>query len=235
MRSTGNSPNTPLAGACLRDAEVWIFDLDNTLYPAASRLFDQVDRNITRFICERLDLDWDDAHKIQKSYFREHGTTMRGMMSNHGTDPDDFLAFVHDIDLAAVPRDDRLDAALSRLPGRKIVFTNGSVDHAQRVMEKVGVAEHFETIFDIVASEFTPKPEPSVYQQLIDSHAIRPETAVMVEDMARNLEPAAALGMTCVWVHTENAWGQEGSENDYVHHVTDDLTGWLTDLTALKN
>ncbi len=232
MNVTSNSPNAPLSGARLRDAEVWIFDLDNTLYPAASRLFDQVDRNITRFICERLDLEWDDAYKIQKSYFRQHGTTMRGMMSNHGTDPEDFLAFVHDIDLATVPRDERLDAALSRLPGRKIVFTNGSVDHARRVMEKVGVARHFETVFDIVASEYTPKPEPSVYQRLIDSHAIRPETAVMVEDMARNLEPAAALGMTCIWVHTENAWGQEGSENDYVHHVTDDLTGWLSALTA---
>lgn len=214
----------------LRETETWIFDLDNTLYPASCRLFDQVDRNITQFIMAELDLEWDEAYRIQKSYFREHGTSMNGLMKLHGIDPEHFLAFVHDIDLAPVEANPAMDRALAALPGRKVIFTNGSVEHAHRVSTKLGVRNHFEEIFDIVASDYRPKPNPAVYRDLTEKHDIRPEGAVMVEDMARNLKPAADMGMTCVWVRTDTTWGQEGSEGEHVHHIVDDLTAWLIDV-----
>jgi putative hydrolase of the HAD superfamily len=216
----------------LAEAEVWLFDLDNTLYPASCRLFDQVDRNITRYIAEHLDLAWEDAYRKQKTFFRQHGTTMRGLMTEHGTDPDHFLAYVHDIDLTPVDADPVLDQALSRLKGRKIIFTNGSVAHAEGVMNKLGVAHHFEAVFDIVASDYRPKPEPQVYDKLVREHAIPAPKAVMVEDIARNLKPAHDLGMACVWVKTDSQWAQEGADDDHVHHVVDDLPRWLKELTG---
>lgn len=219
-------------GAALREAETWIFDLDNTLYPASCRLFDQVDRNITRFIMQFLEIDWDAAYALQKGYFRQHGTTMNGLMTLHGADPHEFLAFVHDIDLAPVDRNPAMDAALGKLPGRKIVFTNGSVDHAAGVMDALGVAHHFEAVFDIVASDYRPKPEPAVYAKFVAEHGIEPTASVMVEDMAKNLKPAHDLGMTCVWVRTESDWARDGHEGDHVHHVVDDLTDWLVEVAG---
>jgi len=213
--------------------ETWIFDLDNTLYPASCRLFDQVDRNITRYIIEHFGLGWDDAKRMQKTYFKEHGNTMRGLMILHGTDPSHYLDFVHDIDLSPVAADPNLDQALHRLDGRKVIFTNGSTRHAERVMKKLGVEHHFEGIFDIVDAECIPKPEPVVYAKLIEEYTIEPTRSVMIEDMARNLVPAAAMGMTTVWVRTDSAWGQDGSEGEHIDHVIDDLAGWLTDLTQL--
>jgi len=216
----------------LEEAEAWLFDLDNTLYPASCRLFDQVDRNITQFIMQYLSLDWQEAYKVQKTYFREHGTSMRGMMDNHGTDPAEYLDFVHKIDLTPIDANPAMDAALARLPGRKIIFTNGSVMHAEGIMEKLGIRDHFEAIYDIVASDYRPKPNPAVYDDLVPTHNLTPDRCVLLEDMARNLEPAAAMGMTCVWVSSENDWGREGAENDYVHHVVDDLTDWLAQITT---
>ncbi len=211
----------------LANAAVWIFDLDNTLYPASCNLFSQVERNMTQFIIDLLEVEHDVAHGLQKKYFREHGTTMRGLMHHHGVEPAAFLDFVHDIDLSDVPDDPILDAHLSCLPGRKLIFTNGSIDHAKRITRHLGVDHHFDDIFDIVASDFIPKPDPAVYVSLIKKFGVEPASSVMVEDMARNLRPAAELGMSTVWVRTDTTWGIEGSNEDYVHHIADDLTNWL--------
>jgi len=225
------------ASAALKNDEIerietWIFDLDNTLYPASSRLFDQIDRNMTRFIMARLDLDWDAAHKLQKSFFREHGTTMRGLMSNHGTDPVEFLDFVHEIDLAAIAPDPGLNQALERLPGRKVIFTNGSTDHANNITAHLGIDHHFDATFDIIDSDYTPKPDPGVYTKMTTELGINPATAIMFEDMARNLVPAADMGMVTVWVRTDVHWGVEGSDGDHIDHVADDLGKWLGALTG---
>ena len=208
--------------------ETWVFDLDNTLYPASSRLFDQVDRKITEFIMQALDLEWDAAYKKQKKLFREYGTSMRGMMTEHGTSPDEYLDYVHNIDLSPIPASPDLDEALGQLDGRKVIFTNGSTHHATNVTAKLGITHHFDGIFDIVDSQFTPKPDLGVYEKMIANFGLNPKTAVMVEDMARNLVPAAALGMTTVWVRTDSDWAREGSVGDHIHHVVDDLTDWLT-------
>lgn len=228
-------PRPPLDD--LQAAETWVFDLDNTLYPASCRLFDQVDWNITRYVSNLLDLPLEQARALQKTYFRQHGTTMRGLMSLHDVDPIHFMDAVHDIDLDPVDPAPRLDAALGKLAGRKVIFTNGDVRHAERVTEKLGVRHHFEAVFDIVASDYDPKPAPHVYDKFIRDHAIKPTTAVMVEDMARNLAPAHALGMTTVWVRPPDdggnvTWATDGYEDGHIHHVVDDLIGWLESVVS---
>lgn len=210
----------------------WIFDLDNTLYPASCRLFDQVKVRIRQYIRENLGLSDGEALALQKRYFQEHMTTLRGLIVNDGIDPHHFLDFVHAVDLSAIAPNPALEAAIAALPGRKVIFTNGSVSHAERVMEKVGIGRHFEAIFDIVASDFIPKPEIGVYRRLCTEHRIEPTEAVMIDDMPRNLAPAHALGMTTVLVKTDDAdadFNWAGSEVDptFIHHVTEDLAAFL--------
>jgi putative hydrolase of the HAD superfamily len=209
-------------------AEAWLFDLDNTLYPAAMDLFGQIDQKMRAYIAEFLGLDVDAAYALQKRYFQEYGTSMRGLMERHGMDPAPFLAHVHDIDVTVLDPAPALGEALAALPGRKLVFTNASTAHAERVLRRLGIDSHFHDVFDIAAAGFRPKPEPEIYRKLIDRHAIEPRRAVMVEDMARNLTPAAALGMTTVWVRTGSDWGAFGAEATHIHYVVDDLVTWLS-------
>ncbi|MFI4986974.1 MAG: pyrimidine 5'-nucleotidase [Alphaproteobacteria bacterium] len=223
----------PAVGA-LAHVAVWIFDLDNTLYPASCRLFDQVDRRIGQFIAESFGLDPLAARALQKQYFRTYGTTLRGLMSEHDVDPHAFLDYVHHIDRSAIPPAPALDAALARLAGRKLVFTNGSADHAAKVMAQLGIAHHFEAVFDVVAAGFLPKPDPACYRLLLERHAIAPESAAMVDDIPRNLAPAAALGMTTVWLMAETEFGRLDETDGHIHHRTGDLTGFLEAVLAAR-
>jgi putative hydrolase of the HAD superfamily len=218
------------AASRLGDIETWIFDLDNTLYPASCRLFDQIHLRMTRFVADRLKLTPEAALTVQKTYFREHGTTLRGLMTVDRIDPDDFLAFVHEVDLSSVPRDPILVAALAALPGRKIVHTNGSRRHAERLLDHLGIAASFCGIVDIAAADYQPKPALAGYYTLLRQHQVTPATALMAEDMAKNLVPAAALGMTTAWVRNPIDWAAAGSEGDHIDHVVDDLGRFLTDI-----
>jgi putative hydrolase of the HAD superfamily len=217
-------------GRSLREIETWIFDLDNTLYPASCRLFDQIHARMTRFIADRLDLTLEAALTVQKTYFRAHGTTLRGLMTVDRVDPEDFLNFVHQVDLSGVPRDAVLIAALAALPGRKIVHTNGSQRHAERLLDHLGIAASFCGIVDIAAAGYEPKPELAGYHTLLQRHRVNPVTALMVEDMAKNLVPAATLGMTTAWVRNSVDWATDGSKSDHIHHVVVDLGGFLADI-----
>jgi putative hydrolase of the HAD superfamily len=221
-----------IPAAPLAQAQTWIFDLDNTLYPASCNLFAQVDTRIGAFIAEMLDVDAEEAHRLQKHYFRTYGTSLRGLMLHHSVDPHVFLDFVHRIDLTRIPPDPALDRALARLPGRKVVFTNGSAKHAENVMARLGVSQHFEAVFDIVAADYFPKPEPFVYDVMVRRHWIDPRRAVMIEDLPKNLVPAHAMGMTTVLVRTGSDWAQDGADGEHIHHVTDDLVAWLGDIVA---
>jgi len=223
--------HTPANPVNIADVETWIFDLDNTLYPASCDLFAQIDVRMRDYVSEFLDLESEEAYRKQKEYFRQYGTTLRGMMMCHDMDPHEFLDHVHDIDVNPVLPSPDLDAALERLPGRKLIFTNATVDHAERVMERLGVSRHFDGIFDIRRTNFIPKPEPAIYDLLIEYYGIDPKKSVMVEDISRNLAPAAALGMTTVWIKTDTKWGHASSDEDHVHHVIDDLKSWLTEIT----
>jgi putative hydrolase of the HAD superfamily len=211
----------------LADAQCWIFDLDNTLYPASCRLFDQVERRIGEFVQQLLKLEPDAARSLQKQYFREHQTTLNGLMIHHGVKPEEFLEYVHQIDLSPVALDQRLNQALERLPGRKLIYTNGSVRHAENVMGRLGVGRHFEGIFDIAEAAFVPKPDISAYRALVARHGFDPAKAIMLDDMPRNLAPAADLGMTTVWVKTDVAWAQAAEQTAYIHHIAENLADWL--------
>jgi len=221
-------------GCHLGSVETWIFDLDNTLYPASSRLFEQVQVRMNEYICKRLGVTVEEAAAIRRKYFQEHGTTMHGLMAVNRVDAHEFMAFVHDVDLSVVPANPALIAALEGLSGRKLVYTNGSVPHAENLLKHLGVSHCFHDIFDIVASEFAPKPAIAPFRVFVSRYGVAPATALMVEDIARNLAPAAQLGMTTAWVRTDVDWAAIASEADYIHHVVEDLAGFLGTAVELE-
>ena len=208
----------------------WIFDLDNTLYPAHCDLGAQLGRRMGEFVAQFLDLPLDEARAVQKQYFHAHGTTLRGMMLEHDLHPDEYLDYVHDLDLTGIPIDERLAPALAALPGRKVIYTNATNKHAHRVLGRLGIREHFEGFFDIVDADYVPKPNHAPYEVLLDRHDIDPSRTVMVEDIAQNLVPASNLGMVTVWVRGGRDIELTDEQSRHVHHITDDLAAWMEDL-----
>jgi putative hydrolase of the HAD superfamily len=210
-----------------RHIDDWIFDLDNTLYPASSRLFELIDERMSAFVARLLGCGADEARRVQKQYFREHGTTLAGLMQHHGVDPHDFLDDVHDIALDRVPRNERLIDALARLRGRKFVFTNGNDRYASRVLGAIGIGDQFHGLIDIHACDYRPKPDAHGYQLLVERFAIDPRRAVLVEDMAKNLKPAKAMGMTTVWVDNGSDHGDHEFDPQAVDLIVTDVADWL--------
>lgn len=230
---------TRLSSNATDHLDSWVFDLDNTLYPASSSLFPQIDVRMRQFIADRFRIPEEEAFRLQKRYYREFGTTLRGLMVLHAIEPDTFLDYVHAIDCTVLDRAPRLDAALAALPGRKVIFTNGTEAHAVNVMERLGIAGRFDGIFDIRAAAYVPKPDPGVYALMASRHGLDPTRCAMFEDIPRNLKPAAAIGMTTVWVREENHPDRvvhvpADEDLGHIHHVTDDLVGWLEDLLRFR-
>lgn len=217
--------------------DTWVFDLDNTLYPHHVNLWQQVDARIRDFVAEYLGVAKDEAFRIQKDYYRRYGTTMRGMMTEHGLKPDDFLSYVHDIDHSPLEPNPAMGAAIEKLPGRKLILTNGSRAHADKVTQCLGIGTHFEGVFDIIAAELEPKPARQTYMRFLDLHGVDPAHAAMFEDLARNLVTPHELGMTTVLVVPDDTvpvlrqdWELEGRDAGHVDHVTDNLTGFLANI-----
>jgi putative hydrolase of the HAD superfamily len=218
----------------------WVFDLDNTLYPHHSNLFSQIDVKMTAYVGELLALPRDEARKLQKELYREYGTTLNGLMTRHGIDPDDFLEKVHDIDYSWLVPDPVLGTAIRQLPGRKFIFTNGDRKHAERTARQLGILDHFDDIFDIVAAGLNPKPARQTYEKFAELHAVIGHNAVMFEDLARNLSVPKSLGMTTVLVVPRNfeptfseIWERDATQEDDVDYVTDDLAGFLTAIVEV--
>jgi putative hydrolase of the HAD superfamily len=205
----------------------WIFDLDNCLYPASAGLFDLIDERMAAYIQRLLDCDPDEAKRVQKAHFHEHGTTLAGLMKEHQVDPHDFLANVHDIAMDRVQCDERLARLLPRLPGRRFVFTNGDEPYARRVLDRIGVADHFDQLHDIHASSYRPKPDPHGYQLLCERFGIDPAHALLADDMVQNLGPAKALGMTTIWVDNGSERGNHNYDERIVDERIDDVGEWL--------
>jgi putative hydrolase of the HAD superfamily len=210
----------------------WIFDLDNCLYPASTKLFDLIDQRMSAYIQRLLHCDPIEAKRVQKDNFHEHGTTLAGLMKTHGVDPHEFLDDVHDIPLDRVVRNERLASALARLPGRKFVFTNGDAAYAGRVLEAIGIASRFDGVHDIHASALVPKPDPRGYAMLCERFGIEPAAALFAEDMAQNLKPAKAIGMTTVWVDNGSERGSHLADESFIDHRIDDLGEWLESITG---
>ena len=212
----------------LAHIDSWIFDLDNSLYPASSNLFALIDKRMGAFIQRLLACDPVEARRVQKQHFHAHGTTLAGLMREHGVDPHEFLDFVHDIDLARLTADPALVAALDRLPGRKFVFTNADEAYARRVLDRLGLANAFDGMHDIHAMNYVPKPDPGAYRAMCERHRIDPKRALFVEDMARNLALAKALGMTTVWIDNGSERGGHGADASFIDYRAGDLGEWLT-------
>jgi putative hydrolase of the HAD superfamily len=217
--------------------EAWVFDLDNTLYPRATNIFRQVDERIRLYVRQLLNVDEAEAETIQKTFYKAHGTTLRGLMLNHNVDPDAFLEFVHNIDHSAVKPDPALGDAIKRLPGKKYIFTNGSRRHAEKIAERLGFADHFEGIFDIVAANLVPKPERETYDRFVKRFGVEPERAAMFEDLTRNLVVPKSVGMTTVLVVPQGTrevfhgeWEYEGRDDDHIDFVTDDLARFVAEI-----
>jgi len=217
--------------------DTWVFDLDNTLYPHHLNLWQQVDERIRDYIANFLKLTHEEAFRVQKDYYLRYGTSMRGMMTEHGMEPDEFLAFVHQIDHSPLVANAALGDALEKLPGRKLILTNGTRAHASAVLKRLEIDSHFEDVFDIVAGELDPKPLPKTYDRFLARHDVDPKRAAMFEDLSRNLEVPHRLGMTTVLVVPDQTrevfredWELAGRDSAHVDHVTDDLVGFLAKL-----
>lgn len=218
----------------LAAVDTWIFDLDNTLYPSSAPIFPQIHKRMQDFLVEALGVDEAEARVQRTRFYREYGTTMRGMMVERGTDPRAFQDYVHAIDVSVIAPDPRLDAAIARLPGRKLIFTNASDRHAENILGRLGLTHHFEAIFDVEDCGWLPKPDATGYAVLVERHEVDPSHAAMIDDIPRNLEPAAALGMATVWVREtgDPRWTAEPPAHDHIDHVTGDLAAWLEALPA---
>lgn len=205
----------------------WVFDLDNCLYPASTGLFALIDERMGAYIQRLLNCDPVEARRVQKAHFHAHGTTLAGLMREHRVDAHHFLNDVHDIALDRVAPDERLSTGLARLPGRKFVFTNGDAPYACRVLNAIGIHHRFDEVHDIHASELRPKPDPYVYALLCERLGIEPQRAALVEDMAQNLKPAKALGMTTIWVDNGSERGNHGADPSFIDHRIEDVGEWL--------
>lgn len=219
----------------LTHIDTWVFDLDNTLYPASSQLFAQIDRRMTTFVSDLLALDADQAKALQKQLFHEYGTTLSGLMRSHAVNPADFLDYVHDIDLSGLTPDPGLADQLAALPGRRIIYTNGSVNHAQRITARLGIDHLFHGIQDIVAADYEPKPSRVAFERFLKDHGIVARSAVFFDDMPHNLLPAHELGLTTVWIDQPSDWSRPGGEGDHVHHRVQTLSEFLTSLDIGRN
>jgi putative hydrolase of the HAD superfamily len=216
------------------NVETWVFDLDNTLYPHHLNLWQQVDVRIRDYIVDFLKITHDEAFRLQKDYYKRYGTTMRGLMAEHGLQPDEFLEMVHQIDHSPLTPNPALGAAIAQLSGRKLILTNGTREHADAVLRRLEIEHHFDDVFDIRAAELEPKPQPVVYERFLARHDVDPSKAAIFEDLARNLEVPHALGMTTVLVVPQGArvvlredWELAGRDAPHVDYVTDDLAGFL--------
>ena len=215
----------------LTHIDAWIFDLDNTLYPASANLFAQIDAKMGAYIQRLLGIDKDEAWRVQKGFFHSHGMTLPGLMAHHGVDPRDFLADVHDVDVDVVAPHPELAALIARLPGRKFVFTNADAPYAARVLARLGLSDSFDALHDIHALDYVPKPQAPAYVSLCAAHGIDPSHAVFVEDMARNLVPAKAIGMTTVWIDNGSEQGPD-DRRDHIDYTITDVASWLTGVVA---
>ena len=218
----------------LTKIKYWLFDLDNTLYSGQTKVFDQVDKKMSSYISKKLNIPVEEAKKIQKEYFHKYSTTLSGMMKHHNIDANEFLEFVHDVNLDFLKQDKELEIEISRIKGKKIIFTNGSKAHAKNVTKKIGIDKLFDGVFDIVESNFIPKPSLEAYKMLIQKYKIEPQYCILVEDIARNLKPAHELGMKTVWIKNDEPWAAEFSNESFINYRVENLTNFLKEINGLR-
>ena len=217
-----------------QSTKYWIFDLDNTLYSGDTKVFEQVSNRMTKYVSDKLNVNLDKAKKIQTDYFHKYNTTLNGLIKNHKIDANDFLDFVHDINIDFLKKNSKLNKELEKLDGKKIIFTNGSKKHALNITQKIGIDHHFDDFFDIIDANFVPKPFIEPYKKIVEKHKIDPKICAFVEDIARNLKPAYEMGMTTVWIENNEPWAKKFSDSDFVNFRTNNLSEFLKKINLLK-
>ena len=218
----------------LKSMKFWLFDLDNTLYSGKTKVFEQVDKKMSKYISTKLNVSIKEAKKIQKNYFYEYNTTLNGMIKNHQIDANEFLEFVHDIDIDFLKKDLKLAEEIKKLDGKKIIFTNGPRKHALNVTKRIGIDQLFDDVFDIVDSKFIPKPAIEPYKKLVEKHKIDPKLCVFIEDIARNLKPAYEMGMKTIWIKNEEPWAKKFSDSNFVNYKVNNLSEFLKKINLAK-
>jgi putative hydrolase of the HAD superfamily len=221
-------------GSAFSHVDTWVFDLDNTLYPPDSALWPQIDERITAYIMELYGLDGLAARALQKYFYHRHGTTLKALLDQGDADPEHFMDFVHDIDRSSILHNHGLSDALGRLPGRKLILTNGSQKHAENTAKALGILQHFEGIFDIKAAGYIPKPHPVAYRIFFDKHGVDPRRAAMFEDLVKNLKTPHDVGMKTVLIVAKSGiddlrddWERRQDTPPFVEYVTDDIAHFL--------
>lgn len=217
---------TANGAARLDHVDTWVFDLDNTLYPHDAPVMSQVEAKMTEFIMRHHGATADEAGRLRDHYWTHYGTTLNGLMSERKVDRAEFLDFVHDIDHSVLSPDAALAGRIAALDGRRLVYTNGSMRHAERVLDRLGLSAHFHDLFDIEAAEFRPKPERDGFERFARRFGVVPAASAMFEDSARNLKTAHELGYSTIWVRPAGA----GPAGEHIHHEAETLSGFLDGL-----
>jgi putative hydrolase of the HAD superfamily len=218
----------------LLDIKHWIFDLDNTLYSGQTKVFSEVDKKMSAFISEKMNVDLIKAKEIQKKYFYEYGTTLSGLMKQDNIDPHDFLEFVHDIDISWLPKDLKLREELIKIEEKKYIFTNGSHAHVENVTKQLGIDGLFDGAFDIVDANFVPKPHIDPYQKIIKKFNLDPKKSILIEDIAHNLEQAKNLGMKTCWLENDETFAKKDADKSYIDYKIKSLPSFLQEINILK-
>ena len=219
----------------LTKIKYWIFDLDNTLYSGQTKVFSEVDKKMSSFISEKFNVDLIEAKKIQKEYFYEYGTTLSGLMKKKNVDPNEFLEFVHNIDISWLPKDKFLREELIKIKEKKYIFSNGSHAHIENVTNQLGINGLFNGAFDITDGDFIPKPHLEPYKKLIDKFELDPEQSILIEDIAHNLEQAKNLGMKTCWLKNDESFAKKDADKAYIDYKINNLPSFLQKINILRN
>ena len=219
----------------LTEIKYWIFDLDNTLYSGQTKVFSEVDKKMSSFISEKFDVDLIEAKKIQKEYFYEYGTTLSGLMKKKNVDPNEFLEFVHDIDISWLPKDEFLRDELIKIKEKKYIFSNGSHAHIENVTNQLGIDGLFDGAFDITDADFVPKPHLDPYEKMIKKFKLNPKESILIEDIAHNLEQAKKLGMKTCWLKNNEAFAKKDADKPYIDYKINNLPSFLQKINVLRN
>ena len=212
-----------------------LLDLDGTVYQDLESVFGQVSKLMTKYISEKLNIDLKRAKELQTNYFYKYNTSLNGLMIHHDIPPKEFLKYVHDIDLSFMKKDKILRQELENLKMRKLIFTNGSTDHAKNVLKHLGIDDLFQGIFDITDAEYQPKPEPKAFDLMTKKFDLDPSETIYVEDIAKNLSIGKERGCTTVWLINNEEWGKMESDEDYIDYKIENLSLFLKELRLLKS
>ena len=212
-----------------------LFDCDGVLYQDLEAVFGQVSKKMTEYISSKLNVDLIKAKKLQTNYFHKYNTSLNGLMIHHDIPPEEFLKYVHDIDLSFMKKDKLLREELEKLNIKKFVFTNGSKEHVKNITEHLGIEDLFDGIFDIVDAEFHPKPEAKAFDLMVKKFNIEPKETIYIEDIAKNLSIAKARGSTTVWLMNDEYWGKKESDKDFIDYKIENLSLFLKEIRLLQN